>query len=530
MVSMGGEIALSAAMAASEHVDINLAFGLANDHSNAAGIGVIGNALKSAQESYGVFGLYLLGTDQETVYYLTGTDTETQPGSVFRKSYAELSSAFAGEQYVSGEIVKTEKGFVINAYVPIKKGGEVIAVLGCDYDAAEIVAKSNSNTVTAAIIAVVCLAVSGLLVMLVIGRVSRNLKRVDAKVYELANNEGDLTQSIDINSGDETELIANNLNALLYYIKDIMLKVSHNADELKITSAVVVGNLEDSETNISDVSATMEEMSASMEEMSDSINRINVAISDMYSLIETMYKQAVEGNKNTGKILEKAKEIHSKAVEEGEKAQEMSVKMEKAVGDKIEKSKAVERINSLTEEIINITDQTNLLSLNASIEAARAGEAGRGFAVVAEEIGKLANDSGHAASQIQSVSEVVIEAVNELAQESERILKFLNEVAMNGYVELQKTSREYHEDVKDMNELMNQFADRSKELRKNADDIKQTAEAVNAAVEENTKGIVNVSQMAVSLNGNIRDIGEKAKKNEDIAGLLHTEVSKFKLE
>ena len=75
--------------------------------------------------------------------------------------------------------------------------------------------------------------------------------------------------------------------------------------------------------------------------------------------------------------------------------------MEQSVKRKIEKSKAVEEINILTDNILSITSQTNLLALNANIEAARAGEAGKGFAVVAGEIGKLAMDSAQAANQIR---------------------------------------------------------------------------------------------------------------------------------
>ena len=125
-----------------------------------------------------------------------------------------------------------------------------------------------------------------------------------------------------------------------------------------------------------------------------------------------------------------------------------------SVNEKIEKSKAVEEISVLTDNIIGITEQTNLLSLNASIEAARAGEAGRGFAVVADEIGKLAANSAETAGKIQKVSVKVIEAVNELTQKAETMLHFMDETAMEGYEKLLETSQNYRNDIADLNRRM----------------------------------------------------------------------------
>ena len=257
-------------------------------------------------------------------------------------------------------------------------GGNVIAVLGADYDAAEIVTKINHNTLLAVVVAVICVIIASLMISILVGRVTGNLRKVDDKVYELASNNGDLTQTIDVNS-------------------------------------------------------------AAMQETTASISQINTAISDMYQLIERIYGNAMESNKHMSDIQRNAEE---------------------------RKENAVKEIYRLTDEIINITEETNLLALNASIEAARAGDAGRGFAVVAEEIGKLAVNSGQAAEQIQRVSAEVVQAV----------------------------------------------------------------EAVNIAVEESAKGIVSVSEMAVNLSNSISELSGRASNNEVIADELNAEVGKFKLE
>ena len=193
-------------------------------------------------------------------------------------------------------------------------------------------------------------------------------------------------------------------------------------------------------------------------------------------------------------------------------------------------SKAVEKIGELTSNIINITDQTNLLALNASIEAARAGEAGRGFAVVADEIGKLAMDSASAAEQIQDVSTVVIKAVNALADEASRMVKFVEDVAMKGYSDLVKTSEEYNEDSGKINEMMQVFSDQSQQLQNNMDQIRQVMEAVNHSVEESALGVSRISEMSASINDNVKDIEGLADTNMDIANMLDIEVNKFRLQ
>ena len=346
----------------------------------------------------------------------------------------------------------------------------------------------------------------------------------------LVRKNGDLTQKLDIHTGDELELIADNVNKLLEHIRGIMLNIAHNSEQLKDSSKKVVNNLSSAEMNVTDVSATMEEMSAAMEETSASLNQVNSSIISVYDAVESIFQSADEGKSAADEVMAKAADIYEKAVSEQEHARELAQEMADVVNEKIEKSKAVEDITTLTTNIINITEQTNLLSLNASIEAARAGEAGRGFAVVADEIGKLAANSAETAAQIQKVSVEVVSAVNDLAKKAEEMLTFMDETAMAGYTKLLETSGSYRSDVGDMNQMMEHFANESEEIKNSIDQIKEAVSAVSIAVEESAKGVTNVTEMSVDLTTSIGDIGNEANSNMDIANQLNVEVGKFKLE
>ena len=534
MVKMGVEQARMAAQVALDSVNGNVLQELNENSTKSMQYQTILYTLRAIQKKYGIAYLYTLYTDGEKIYYGVDSDeSELQSafGAEFEKSYEQLAPIFDGEDVVQEYIDYTEYGSLISVYKPIKNNrGEIIGILGCDYDASNIVAKLNESTRNVIVVAITCLLAAIALIGVTVERIARSLRIVNQKVYDLVHSEGDLTQQLEIHTGDELELIAGNINKLLEHIRTIMLNIASNSMELNNSSKRVVSNVGSAELNVTDVSATMEEMSAAMEETSASLNQVNESIISVYDAIESISESADSGKVSSNEVMEKAADIYDKAVFEQTRARELAKEMANVVNEKIEKSKAVEEITTLTTNIINITEQTNLLSLNASIEAARAGEAGRGFAVVADEIGKLATNSAETAAQIQTVSVEVVNAVNELAKKAEDMLAFMDETAMAGYEKLLETSESYRNDIGSINEMMEQFAGESEQIKNSIDQIKEAVGAVSIAVEESAKGVTNVTEMSVDLTTSIGDVGNEANSNMDIASKLNIEVGKFKLE
>ena len=408
--------------------------------------------------------------------------------------------------------------------------GKVVAILGCDYDASSIAAELQKAVVQTLQIGGICLILAILILTIIVSRITKGLMQVNAKIYDLVHNEGDLTQKLDVRSGDEMELIAGNVNELLAYIRKIMIGISSGSMRLMSTSRKMVDHLSSADESITDVSATMQEMSAAMEETTSSLNQITEAIDEIYSSVER-----IAGNADAGKVSSQEMESRASgandAAEEGQKKANIETeKMAASLNEKIAKSKSVEQIEILTSNIIEITEQTNLLALNASIEAARAGEAGRGFAVVADEIGKLAGNSADAAAKIRQVSAEVIQAVDELAEGSQQMIEFVCNSTEEGFGGLVATSENYATDANAMRAMMEQFAQTAEELRSTMDGIRESISAVNIAVEESAKGIAGVSESSVQLTGNVNDIQSEASDNNGIAEDLATEVGKFKLE
>ena len=532
MVRMGVEEADMAATIVADSLDAKLVYKVTVGSEGTQVYQNLQGDLRKKQKACGIAFLYTLYTDGKKVYYGVDSDEDAaKVGDEFADSYAELEPVFGGKEYIQDYIDHTEDGDLITVYKPIEdNAGKVVAILGCDYDASSIAAELQKAVAQTLQIGGICLILAILILTIIVSRITKGLMQVNAKIYDLVHNEGDLTQKLDVRSGDELELIAGNVNELLAYIRKIMIGISSGSMRLMSSSRKMVDHLSSADESITDVSATMQEMSAAMEETTSSLNQITEAIDEIYSSVERIAGNADAGKVSSQEMESRASGANDAAAEGEKKANIETEKMAASLNEKIAKSKSVEQIEILTSNIIEITEQTNLLALNASIEAARAGEAGRGFAVVADEIGKLAGNSADAAAKIRQVSAEVIQAVDELAEGSQQMIEFVRNSTEEGFGGLVATSENYATDANAMRAMMEQFAQTAEELRSTMDGIRESISAVNIAVEESAKGIAGVSESSVQLTGNVNDIQSEASDNNGIAEDLATEVGRFKLE
>lgn len=314
-------------------------------------------------------------------------------------------------------------------------------------------------------------------------------------------------------------------------MKELLQSVLENAQNLAGSINKVGEKLHSATDSSVAISSVMQQFSATIQEITSNIMEVANVMTDMEQSFQKMNEEAQEGADYAQNSNASAYEIMKKSEEEKKEVETRADEVERALGEKIEQSKEAEKIMALTADIMEIADQTNLLALNASIEAARAGEAGKGFAVVADEITKLAASSGATASQIKEISNTVITAVSDLANEANNVVSFMKERTIGSYTELVAVGRKYQDDSKIMFDKMQDFAHVSKELLDQVKDSNQSVEAINNAAQESVKGISDLTDNVANISEHMSVIQENNDNNDhfanDLIGKIRTKLNQI---
>lgn len=264
---------------------------------------------------------------------------------------------------------------------------------------------------TAPLVLIAC----GLFALLIRVFFTRPVAAMTARVQDIAEGEGDLTQRLDASKGDELGVMAGWFNKFLEKLETIIRDVGGGAEQIDGGSSQVSSASQSVASGASQQAASLEEISASLEEMS--------AMTDRNA---TNAREAVQ--------------VSDRSQTNAGECQQQMTAMSDAMGAIKQSSDSIAKILKVIDEI---AFQTNLLALNAAVEAARAGEAGKGFAVVAEEVRNLAQRSAEAARETATMVEEstdradnafelcqrVGESLDLIVQGTDEVNNLLNEIA-----------------------------------------------------------------------------------------------------
>ncbi|WP_446897610.1 methyl-accepting chemotaxis protein [Clostridium sp. LBM24168] len=382
---------------------------------------------------------------------------------------------------------------------------------------------------------IILLACIGLIIvialtMLIISYITKGLKYAQSQLDLLA--QGDLSKKIDVKylkSEDEIGKMINSMWKMHESIKNIINGVEDSSLSVESTISSVEKNIGNLNSKISDISATTEELSAGMEETAAYSEEMNSSVSQVKKNIDGISVEIENGLRTAREINERAIQLKSSAIQSQKNVHNMSDDIKVKLQVAIEKSRAVEQIESLTEGILEITSQTNLLALNAAIEAARAGEAGKGFAVVADEIRELADLSKSTVIEIKNIIKTVTESVDALKGSSKDMIEFIETQIIPDYDNLVNTGEQYSRDSSVVEKLVSNFNEISEELLVSISGIVKSVEEVAAASGEGAKGTTNIAQMTSVIVESSDNVVNQAVQSKLNVEKLRKIISAFRL-
>ena len=401
----------------------------------------IRDQLREFQQLTGVTYIYTLSKngDNQTKFIV---DADLDEPGLIGDSYDYfdgMTEAFLGSPSANESVYTDEWDTLLSGYSPIKDSdGNVVAIVAVDISANQIHASQMVFLTNFLLKLFITLLLMTIMILLICKRINRPIHLLEAKLRELSTSGGDLTQRIEIHSGDEIESLGNSINEFIANIRDIIKRASDISEQVNIGAS----SLEDSITNSTYVlennTIAIQAIASGAVNQVNDIDTVTNGVIYMSKEFNESYKQIDSINEtinlsekhiNTG--TEMIKDLNTKTDHNLRAFSDVYTKIENLLFD-------VTKINEILQSISYISQQINLLSLNASIEAARAGEEGKGFSVVANEIKQLATKT---AQSVQEVDKII----NKVFDDTDEVKSHIDIVTMT--FEKQKSSVEDTEEA-----------------------------------------------------------------------------------
>ena len=410
-------------------------------------------------------------------------------------------------------------------YMPLEYEGKIIGMTFAGELAEKVTGAANSIIIVFVAIAVVMVVLFTVIALFVGRLLIASVRAVGTGVNALA--QGDLSKQKPhksivkemIRLLAETGQMQENLSGVIGQVKEVSDRLVGNVEDVTTLSASSAGRAQE-------ITRSMDELTAATVGMAEHVQNINMQMLEIGSFVNEISSNVDRLYDSSEHIL-KANNAAKVAMVDIMDSSHKSVEAVSDIASQItETNDSIAEIDKAVQLILDISEQTNLLSLNASIEAARAGEAGRGFAVVAEEIRHLSEQSAEGAEMIKNLAKTITEKSGRSAELAEGI-RSLIVAEQESVLNTQKKYEELSDSINRSVEEIKAIAEKTDNLTDSKEKVIEDVQSLSAISEENAASNQEVSANVTEIISEVQLVNEHCEKMNAMAGKLEESVAYF---
>ena len=468
-----------------------------------------------------------IGDDNQAYIVVDSSLIDTSPLGEQYDLEDVMSDAFNGNVSFTSDPVSDDYGTFISGYAPIKNSsGEIIAIAGVDKDVANFLYIRSNILITTVIIAIVLLILSILMSILFSKKIASGVKGLRSGLSKMS--EGDLTVSININTRDEIQNIAESVNHVRMNTAETLGRLRQACETVieRINNLSAISD--EMAVSSEEVAATIQEVAQGMNSQSDEMAKINGIMNHFGIKIDETVKTIESVNSSVGIIHSNAQTSNQDLTMLEDSIKDVNLSFTDTKNEIKGLNIYLSQIGEVANLINSIAEQTNLLALNAAIESARAGEAGRGFAVVADEIGKLAVQSKASVSNISKLLENVKTKSNLVIKTTDNMDNKLNE-QITVISKSINSFKEIINNVEDIIPRINAVNNNMNDINNEKQNIIQSVEVTASVAEEVSASSEQIAASSQQLSGSSQVIASSAQDLSELSKNMMEAMKKFKI-